>query len=121
MDVLLEILAAPVVLVGVIVDWVYSVVIIAGNFFVWLFSVVGWLIDVVSALFVALFNPVQVTASEIRELVGDNITGNSIEKVLEVVTFMYSKVPDAVWVAIMSLIGVSLVWRAFVSEKEKSD
>ncbi len=121
MEVLLEILAAPVVLFGVIVDWAYSVVVIAGNFFVWVFSVVGWLIDVVSAFFVALFNPVQVTASEIRALVGDNITGNSIEKVLEVVTFMYSKVPEAVWVAIMSLIGVSLVWRGFVSEKQTSD
>ena len=121
MEVLLQILAVPVVLVGVIVDWVYSVVIIGGTFFLWVFSVLGWLIDVVSALFVALFNPVEVTASEIRELVGDNITGNSIDKVLEVVTFMYSKVPDAVWVAIMSLIGVSLVWRAIVSEKQTSD
>ncbi len=121
MEVLLQIVAAPVVLAAVIVDWVYSVVIIGGNFFVWVFSVVGWLIDVVSALFVALFNPVQVTASEIRALVGDNITGNSIEKVLEVVTFMYSKVPDAVWIGIMSLIGVRLVWRAIVSEKQISD
>lgn len=121
MEVLLQILAAPVVLFGVIVDWVYSVVIIAGNFFVWVFSVVGWLIDVVSSLFVALFNPVEVTASEIRALVGDNITGNSIEKVLEVVTFIYSKVPDAVWIGVMSLIGVSLVWRGIVSEKQTSD
>lgn len=121
MDVLLQVIAAPVVLFGVIIDWVYSAVMIAGNFFLWLFSVVGWLIDVVSALFVALFNPVEVTATEIRQLVGDNITGNSIEKLLQVVTFMYSKVPDAVWVAIMSLIGVSLLWRAIVSEKQTSD
>jgi len=121
MDVLLQVIAAPVVLFGVIIDWVYSIVVIASNFLDWLFSLVSWLIKVVSAFFSALFNPVTVSVSEIKGLVGDKVTGSAFDKVIEVVTFMYSKVPDGVWVGLMAFIGLSIVWRSVVGEKETTD
>ena len=121
MDVVLQVIAAPVVLFGLIIDWVYSIVVIASNFFVWLFSVVSWLIKVVSAFFSALFNPVTVSVSEIKGLVGDSVTGSAFDKVIEVATFMYSKVPDAVWVGLMAFIGLSIVWRSLVGGKQTTD
>jgi len=75
MDVLLQVIAAPVVLFGVIIDWVYSIVVIASNFFGWVFSVVSWVIKVVSAFFSALFNPVTVSVSEIKGVVGEAVGG----------------------------------------------
>jgi len=121
MDVLLQVIAAPVVLFGVIIDWVYSIVVIASNFFGWVFSVVSWVIKVVSAFFSAVFNPVTVSVSEIKGLVGDSVTGSAFDKVIEVVTSMYSKVPDSVWVGIMAFIGLSIVWRSLIGGKEATD
>jgi len=117
MEVLLQILAAPVVIFGMVVDWVYSISVIGANFFGWVFSVLSWFIGVVSGFFSAIFNPVNVSASELQGLVGDTMTGNALEKVQEVVTAMYSYVPDAVWVGVMAFIGISMVWRVLVSGK----
>lgn len=121
MDVLLQVLAAPVVLVGMLIDWVYSIGVIASNFFSWVFMVVEWFMGVLGGVFGALFNPVSVSVSEMLSIVGDSVSGDGFKQVLSIVDGMYGVVPDSVWLSIMSMVGVGIVWRVLFSEKGSTD
>lgn len=108
METIISILALPVVLVAMVIDWLNSIVIATIQVVNALVKIIGVVVRSVSAV-VTGFGSESVSAQALADSLGVGSSGSHITVFVEGVSRVWSAVPSALWVVIMSMFAVGIV------------
>jgi len=110
-DTIISILALPVVLVAMLIDWLNSIAIATVQVVNALVKIIAVIVRSVSAV-VTGFASNSVSAQALADSVGVSSSGSYFTVFVEGVKRVWSAVPSALWIVIMSMfaIGIVLGW-----------
>lgn len=108
METIISILALPAVLVAMVIDWLYSIAVGTIQVVNALAKIIGVVVRSVSAV-VTGFGSNSLSAQALVDSVGVSSSGSYLTVFVEGVRRVWSAVPSAVWVVIMSMFGVDIV------------
>lgn len=108
METIISILALPVVLVAMVIDWLNSIAIATIQVVNALVKIIGVVVRSVTAV-VTGFGSNPVSAQALADSVGVGSSGSHFTVFVEGVGRVWSAVPSALWVVLMSMCAVGIV------------
>lgn len=108
METIISILALPVIVVAMVIDWLNSIAIATVQAVNALVKIIGVVVRAVSAV-VAGFASDPVSAQDLADSVGVGSSGANFTVFVEGVRRVWSAVPSGLWVVLMSMVAVGIV------------